>query len=55
MVAKHVCNIAHNLVKILLSLFLLWSNEKLGWLSIDAVWGRTAVLKNGVRFPRTIL
>ena len=27
----------------------------LGWLSIDAVVGRTAGLKNGVRFPRTIL
>ena len=27
----------------------------LGWLSIDAVLGRTAMLKNSVRFPRTIL
>ena len=27
----------------------------LGWLSIDAVLGRTAGLKNGVQFPRTIL
>ena len=26
-----------------------------GWLSIDAVLGRTTGLKNGVRFPRTIL
>ena len=35
--------------------FLLVLYFSLGWLSIDAVWGRTAGLKNGVRFPRTIL
>ena len=29
--------------------------DALGLLSIDAVVGRTAGLKNGVRFPRTIL
>ena len=30
-------------------------SEDIGWLSIDAVVGRTAGLKNGVRFPHTIL
>ena len=30
-------------------------HDTLGWLSIDAVLSRTAGLKNGVRFPRTIL
>ena len=31
------------------------THKHLGWLSIDAVVGRTAGLKYGVRFPRTIL